>query len=62
MGLENNIPVKKYSLSKDIIAPFRTAYQSHKGRKLVLLPKHFEALNKIVRMPDECAGRRNVRL
>jgi len=47
MGLENNIPAKKYSLSKDIIAPFRTAYQSHPGRKLVLLPKHFEALNKM---------------
>jgi len=48
MGLENNIPAKKYSLPKDIIAPFRMAYQSHPGRKLVLLAKHFEALNKMM--------------
>ena len=48
MCLKNNIPAKKYSLSKDIIAPFRMAYQSHPGRKLVLLAKHFEALNKMM--------------
>lgn len=43
----NTISAKKYTLSKDIIGAFRTAYQSHPNRKLVLLPKHFEVLNKI---------------
>lgn len=47
MCSSDTISAKKYSLSKDIIGAFRAAYQSHPKRKLVLLPKHFEVLNKI---------------
>lgn len=45
--MTNGIDPKKYTLSGDIIAPFRAAYEGHPGRKLVLLPKHIEALNKM---------------
>ena len=45
--LTEPIKPKQYSLSKDIILPFRSAYASHPRRTLVLLPKHIEAMNKM---------------
>jgi hypothetical protein len=41
------IPKKKYSLSRDILGAFRESYQSHPKRKLLLQPKHIEAMNKM---------------
>ncbi len=45
--MAEHITPKQYSLSKDIIVPFRSAYASHPRRSLVLLPRHIEALNKM---------------
>lgn len=54
---QKRVPVKRYSLVKDVYVPHLEAYMSDSARKLVLAQKHFRALNMSMYCRTESMGR-----